>query len=261
MLISINQVALNTNICGTDGDIGGLHDAYFNGVTWRLRYFVVDSGSWLPGKKHLLSPHALEQIKWPDSLACVSATKKQFEQSPGVLLDRPISRKMEAAVANHFAWSAYWSAGMGAAVIHAEQASDTSGVTEDELLEHAEDLRSVNEVVGYDISAVDGEVGKVEDFLIDDETWTIRFMVVKTGSFFSGNRILLAPEWVRSVRCSERAVNVSLSCETIKNGPVFDPTAAINHEVEERIFDAYGRVQERRPVEVLDAKPMVRPSL
>jgi len=49
-------------------------------------------------------------------------------------------------------------------------------------------LRSTDEVSGYHIQAADGEIGHVEDFVIDDETWAIRYMVVATRNWWPGKK-------------------------------------------------------------------------
>jgi hypothetical protein len=56
---------------------------------------------------------------------------------------------------------------------------------------HANDkphLRSTQEVTGYDIHATDGDIGEVEDFIIDDVSWKIHFLIVETGNWFSGKK-------------------------------------------------------------------------
>ena len=57
-------------------------------------------------------------------------------------------------------------------------------------------LRSANKVTGYRIGATDGDIGHVEDFIIDDETWEIRYMVVDTQNWWPGKKVLVAPQWI-----------------------------------------------------------------
>lgn len=255
MLISMKQVVVDSNVKGSDGAIGKLHDALFNGKTWKVRYLIVDTGSWLSETKQLFSPQGLTSTSWPNRSVTVDATRQQFRSSPGVLSDRPISRQMEEELAKHFAWSLYWAAGIGVGKADHREARAASTNREETLLERAEDLRSFNEVTGYHIAAEDGDVGRVDDLLIDDETWNVRFLIVRTGTWFSNKHALISPEWVESIRWSERAVHVDLSRETIKERLEFDPSIPINSEVEEHLYDAYARERERRPVEVLEGKP------
>ena len=58
---------------------------------------------------------------------------------------------------------------------------------------HTENLRSIDAVVGYHIAATDGEIGHIEDFLVDDGDWRLRYMTVDTKNWFPGQRVLLSP--------------------------------------------------------------------
>lgn len=256
MLISMKQVVLGSKVHGADETIGKVHDSLFNGETWRVRYLVVETGTWLSGTKQLLSPQGLASTAWPDRAVTVDATRQQFQSSPGALSDLPISRQMEEELAKHFAWSMYWAAGVGIGKADHRKARAASMNREEGLLERAEDLRSFNEVTGYHIAANDGDVGHIDDLLVDGESWTVRFLIVRTGNWFSDKHVLIAPDSVESIRWSERAVHVALRRETIKERLEFDPSIPINREVEAILYDAYARERERHPVDVLKGKPL-----
>jgi hypothetical protein len=102
-------------------------------------------------------------------------------------------------------------------------------------------LRSVGEVAGYHIEASDGEIGHIEDFIFDDETWKIRYVVVDTKNWLPGRKVLVSPLWVEDVSWRKRRVRVDLTQEEIKSSPEYDPTAPVNRQYEERLYDYYGR--------------------
>ena len=54
-------------------------------------------------------------------------------------------------------------------------------------------LRNSSEVIGYTIGANDGQLGKVTDFLFDDDTWLVRWLVVDISSWLSNRKVLLSP--------------------------------------------------------------------
>jgi sporulation protein YlmC with PRC-barrel domain len=54
-------------------------------------------------------------------------------------------------------------------------------------------LRNIKDLIGFRIAAKDGEIGKVKDFYFDDETWTIRYLIVKTGDWLSTREVLISP--------------------------------------------------------------------
>jgi hypothetical protein len=101
-------------------------------------------------------------------------------------------------------------------------------------------LRSAAHVTGYHIEATDADIGHVEDFIIDDETWEIRYMVVDTRNWLPGKKVLVAPRWIDRVSWDDSKAYVSLSREAIKNAPEYHPDA-LNREYEGKLHDHYGR--------------------
>lgn len=102
-------------------------------------------------------------------------------------------------------------------------------------------LRSIKEVNGYSIHALDGSIGHVEDFIFEDSTWIIRYMIVDTRNFLPGRNVLISPEWIKNVDWSNKGVSVNMTCDSIKNSPEFDPTAPVNRTYELKLYDFYGR--------------------
>jgi hypothetical protein len=100
-------------------------------------------------------------------------------------------------------------------------------------------LRSIQEVLGYQIEARDGEIGYIEDFIFDDESWTLQYMVINTGGWLPGKRVLLAPSWVQQVNWNESEVRVDLNRETVKNSPEYNSAEALNLEYETELHDYY----------------------
>jgi sporulation protein YlmC with PRC-barrel domain len=79
---------------------------------------------------------------------------------------------------------------------------ETENDTKVKRKKHANDkphLRSTQEVTGYDIHATDGDIGEVEDFIIDDVSWKIHFLIVETGNWFSGKKVIISPRWIKDV--------------------------------------------------------------
>ena len=95
-------------------------------------------------------------------------------------------------------------------------------------------------MTGYHIEATDGEVGHVEDFIIDDETWEIRYIVVDTRNWLPGKKVLIAPRWIDRVSWNDSKVYVSLSREAIKHAPEYHPDT-LNREYERKLHDHYNR--------------------
>ena len=102
-------------------------------------------------------------------------------------------------------------------------------------------LRSTNEVNQYHIHASDGEIGHVEDFLIDSETWTIRYLIIDTKNWWPGKKVLVSPEWIEKISWLDGEVYMKLSREQIKKSSEYFEESAIEREYEATLFELYNR--------------------
>jgi sporulation protein YlmC with PRC-barrel domain len=217
-------------ILATDGEIGSVGDFLFDDETWTVRYLVVETGNWLSRRDLLVSPTALGQPDWRAHLLPVSLTREQVEKSPEIDTHPPVSRQQETEVTNYFGWPIYWGAGAGAispGVVGAYTEADEASAAEAADTEPAADphLRSALEVIGYDIEASDGDMGHVDDFLIDDEDWTVRHLVVELGTWWPGKKVVIEPQAVREVRWEDRRVHVDMPRTEVRDRPEYDASA------------------------------------
>ncbi len=227
---------LGYSIRATDGNIGTITDFYFDDERWTVRYVVVDTGGWLTGRRVLISPRAFGVPEWHAKVLPVSLTKTQVQNSPDVDTTKPVSRQHEAAHLGYYEYPFYWGGsglwGMG------EYPGDLSSQTaiEQELRANApaeepapvdEDshLQSVNAVMGYQIHATDGEIGHVDDVLIDERNWAIRDLIVSTSNWWGGHKVLVAPSDIASVSWPDAQVAVTLSRADVQKAPAYDPVA------------------------------------
>ena len=102
-------------------------------------------------------------------------------------------------------------------------------------------LRSCKEVTGHHIEADDGEVGHVADFLLDDASWAIRYIVVDTSNWWVGHQVLIAPRWVTGVNWIDATVSVDLTRQAVKKAPPYDAAAHLNRQQEMGLHEHYGR--------------------
>jgi hypothetical protein len=101
-------------------------------------------------------------------------------------------------------------------------------------------IRSTNEVAGYRIHAQDDDIGHIEDFLVEEETWIIRYLVIDTSNWIPGSkRVIVDPNWVDQVRWDDRSVYLRMTKEQIENSPEYDPLVPIYRDYEQSIFDHY----------------------
>jgi hypothetical protein len=88
----------------------------------------------------------------------------------------------------------------------------------------AEPIKRLSPSANQNIHAVDGEIGHVEDFMVDDETWRIHFLVVDTADWLPGKTVLLSPQWIKRVEWADSSVHFNLMRESVKNSREFDPS-------------------------------------
>lgn len=99
----------------SDGSLGTVADFLFDDRTWRIRWLVVDTGTWLSGRKVLVHPSAIGQADDDHKQLPVTLTKAQVHDSPNILQDRPVSMQMEADLFGYYGWDPMWGAGLGGA--------------------------------------------------------------------------------------------------------------------------------------------------
>ncbi len=236
------KILTGYNLDSVEGEMGRVEEFYFDDKYWVVRYLVADAGRWLTGRHVLLSPYALGAVSSEKQRVAVDLTKKQIQDSPALDRDRPVSRQFEESYYGYYGWPMYWGGPYmwGSYPYIARDRKDWK--------EHAKagnnwdpHLRSTADVTGHKIEANDGAIGHVEDFVIDDETWAIRYLVVDTRNWWPGKRVLIAPQWIERVSWMESKVFIHLSREAIKQSPEFTEDSALTREYEDALHQHYNR--------------------
>jgi hypothetical protein len=242
MLTNVNH-SIGCTIQATDGEIGKVAEFYFDDLNWTIRYLVVNTGNWLAERLVLISPISVRKTEWEARRLDVQLTKSQVENSPDIDTQDTVSRQHEAEYSLYYGYPSYWDgpylwgrAQQPAALINA---SDIAAVPTSRSVESH--LRGTNAMKGYHIDGVDGQVGHIEDFILDDETWAIRYLVVNTSNWGLGQKVLLAPQWIERVSWADSQLHVGLSLSTIENSPEYNQSVAITRDYEYRLYEHYRR--------------------
>ncbi|NLD53298.1 MAG: PRC-barrel domain containing protein [Burkholderiaceae bacterium] len=251
----------SARINAVDDQVGRVEDVYFDDEAWTIRYLVVDTGNWLPGRKVLISPYSIKTPITAGDLIDVKLTRQQLQDSPPVDTHQPVSRRHEREYLSHFGYPSYW--GMGGVwgpldyplfpyvgeLQEEVRRAEATGARDAERADeggHADDadshLRSAAHVTGYDIQASDGSIGHVQDFVFDDESWAIRYMVIDTVNWWPGGRkVLVSTRWIDRIDWAERAVHTSLTREGVKRSPEYDENALLDRQYEKMLHEAHQR--------------------
>jgi hypothetical protein len=241
------------SIKAQDGEIGQVEGFYFDDRWWLVRYFVVETGNWLAGDKILLSTTALSHPSKMAGQLAVSLTIAEVTQHLKLKPNRNVVMQQENALLSYEDGPPLDEMGGGLfeeqiVGLHPDAIFETIKAKENEepkiFFKTAEaelQLRPSKEVIGSYIEARDGDIGHVEDFIVDDETWTIQYMVVDTRNWLPGKKVLVAPTWIEQINWPDGKVHIDLSQETIQNSPEYNPAHPIERTYEENLYDYYDR--------------------
>jgi hypothetical protein len=236
-----------------DGRIGKVKDALFDDRYWRLRYIVADTGTWLPGKKVLLTPYHLKKLEtgWIGNGIKTDLTKEQLEGSPDLKTDAPVCMQYEEEYAKYYDLPSYWMDPylFGGSTVPPGMAAEVTPKSEADRQAHefrmrqieGKHLRSAHEILGYHIEAKDDSFGHVEDFIIEEENWRLQYLVIDTTNWLPGGSSLIDIGWAEGFDWRNKTAKVDLLRKQIEMAPRFDPYDPVNVDKHQKLYDYYGK--------------------
>jgi hypothetical protein len=271
MLRNINDL-YGCSVHASDGPIGEIRDCYFDDQVWTIRFFVVETGPWLGGRKVLISPLAIHGLDWAARTLSVSLTRERVKASPDVDTRKPVSRQHEVEQFGYYGYPFYWGepqlwgggprpgmslAGYGSVELPSEPQAEKNFADAQAKLHRdwGDDphLRSCRAIERYHLHATDGDIGHVEDPLFDDEAWDICYLVVNTSDWWLGHRVLISPQWIVDIGWLEATVSVDLTRQAVKDAPPYDAMSLPDPEQDRALFEHHGSPNLRNtPVPPLD---------
>lgn len=257
---------IGCDLQATDGAIGTVEDLLFDEQDWTVRWVVAETGNWLHDRKVLLPPEIFGKPNTVARTIPVDLSRQRIKESPPIASDQPVSRQLESDLYGFYGYPPYWGGALGmpvgtagpAAVPPLEASAAPSARSgqqsaepgtghedprPDRDLEGKGDphLRSAGEVVGYYIQAADGNIGHVEDILIETDSWAVRYLMVDTRNWWPGRMVLISPSWASGVSWVEKKLFVDATREHVQGSPEYDPARPIDRGYEEQLHAHYGR--------------------
>jgi hypothetical protein len=207
----------------SDGAVGSISDILFEDQTWKLRWFVINTGAWLIGRKVLIHPSALQRPDIRQRAFPISLTKAQVEASPDLSSDQPVSRQVDQDLSDYYGLGSFWddgySGGLGLGVLGDGMSQATATRSPKTLEADDHQLLSIAAITGFQIHALDGDIGHLDDFLVEDESWTIESAVVATKNWGLGRRVLISPTDIQATNFQAQYVPINLTRYKIKCSP------------------------------------------
>jgi sporulation protein YlmC with PRC-barrel domain len=223
-------------------EIGSVKGFYFDDRHWAIRYLAADTGPWLPGRQVLISPHAVNTVSRERHRVVLGVTRRQIEDAPSLDPEQPVSPQFEEAYHTFHGWPKYWrgpytwgsASRPDRARRHQTQGTDVEAGW-------APRVRRTSDVNGAYVQTTDGEMGHVEDLIIDGDTWAIRYLIISAQNWWPGKRVLVSPQWIQRVMWERWEIFIGLSGETIRQAPEYSDHLLVTREYETRLHGHYGR--------------------
>lgn len=230
MLRTFTEVKGST-LHASDGEIGSVVDLYFDDESWVLRYLVVDTRRWLPGRKVLISPLSLLSVDAGSGRVDVQLTRDAVKSSPDIDTDKPVSRQHEQALLDYYGYAYYWSGPLlWGEFSYPGAPPPIPPVDAPELRKRLESdergdphLRNAVAIIGNRIVAHDGELGRLEELLFDERDWTLPAFVVDARNSVPGGHRIVSTELVDAIDWASQVVTLTCSQTDIKASPEFSP--------------------------------------
>jgi len=245
----------------TDGHIGTIKDCLFDDTSWRVRWLVVETGVWRPGRQFLVHPSSvtgidpasqagLGMMRTGDALTvAVGLTQAQVAAGPDIGQDEPVTAETQARFYSHYGWEPNWGdAYFGPDALASPFAPPPHLPAAAEELETVQvmpsggdsHLRSVVDLIGYRAHASDGDIGHVVQALAASPDWVVRYLVVDTGHWLPGRQVQLAPFAVAGIDAVERRVALNVTRAQVRASPAWDPIAMAQEITEQELHGHYG---------------------
>jgi hypothetical protein len=245
MLLRLNDLRSYT-ILAADGEIGQVFGFYFDQRSWTVRFMVVDGKDQLR-RRLLVSPLVVTGIDPEEMTISLRLDRETLANSPDLGLEQPPTPEEEEQLLSYFQLPMYWAVddeSLGTGSLAALPMVDLAQEIADQLTPGEDEanrrLRSTREIQGYNLQARDGVAGSLADFIVNDEDWSILYLIVE-ASGIGTKYVLLSPQWIESVSWEENHLRVDLERQTIINSPELDPETQLDRNFETQLYDHYGK--------------------
>jgi sporulation protein YlmC with PRC-barrel domain len=248
MLHTLNDLS-GFAIQAIDGNIGTVKDFYFDDRRWVIRHLVVETGSWLESHKVLLAPTAIKHLNRENKTIIVDLTVDEVKASPHIDTDKPVSQQYDIDYLSYYGYAFYWGANniwdsdatLNGLVEENPKAQTFAAIDRVRRMHGDRHLRSCDEIINYHIQASDGEIGHLQEMLIDEDTWKVNYFIANTSNWWLGHQVLIDPQEITDISWGNAKIYVNMTQQQVQNAPLFDPEVPRNREQELGVYLHYDR--------------------
>jgi hypothetical protein len=234
-------------VAASDGRIGAVKDFLIDDRQ-AVRWMVVDTGQWLPGRKVLIHPSSIAPIHLPPRPAlpmlsmgeplavAVNLTTRQVESSPEAPMDEPVTDELEQHLFDHYGWDPFWSAPqLGGEPAVLRPAARAVPAERPGFADGDRRLGGAGAMKGFAVHATDGEIGSIDNVFIDDVRWSVRYLVVATRGWLSSKLVQIPIDVVEDIDWQAQAATLAVTRERVLSAPAWDPLEMVDEIAEERL--------------------------
>lgn len=212
MIRSYNNLK-DKRLRAVDKEIGVLRDFYFDDISWKLPYFTIELDL---SKKNILVPIAI--------LSCFDGISLNLELTAGELqcgLDQSSISQM--SVRKTYQDRILCDRNDLDRIIEPMPIlvmPESDGLVF--ISSNNPHLRNCSKLLSYDFCGIDGNLGKIQDLLIDDSTWQIRSLIAKVNGICAHQEKVFSPKVVDEVNLAHEMVKANVSKKQALMRPTFD---------------------------------------
>lgn len=242
MLRSLNEI-MRFQLLGIDKKIGRCKDFLFDDKLWVIRYIVADSKEWLSkDRKVLISTISLREPYWEQYQFPLDLTRSKIENSPLLGEHQKISHQYETELFEYYGYAYYWmneglwrTSPSPMPLVETQLSKDNSKIKSEDW-----HLRSTDEVKKFKIYTTDQQVAHIDDFILNDDNWTISYIVIDTRLWVPGGRkVLISHKCIDAVNWADCSITVNVNAQKIIENPLFDLERFIDPDYESQLRKYY----------------------
>ncbi len=209
----------------TDGKEHQVCSLLLDDRSWTICFLVANAGSWLFGRQVVIRTCATDRPDWTQKVIAAKLTHQELVRCADVSSVKPVSLQQQLALKKYFGWPDSEPTWYVPAALVPAQREFPAEANDDPHLRNATDL------VGYEVWSRDRRVGILSDFIMEPNSWHIKYLSVKVGDWVYRKERFVPTFTVQSISWGMHRVTLnSRSLETYEispgrtRGPQFSPT-------------------------------------